>query len=38
MVDRLHGMSDDERNKFAHLVALYATSQHKDSAPFLKTS
>ena len=38
MVDRLHGMSDDERNKFAHLVALYATSQHRDSAPFLKVS
>ena len=38
MVDRLHGMTDGDRNKFAHLVALYATSQHRDSAPFLKVS
>ena len=38
MVDRLHGMTKGDRDKFAHLVALYATSQHRDSAPFLKVS
>ena len=38
MVDRLHNMSKEDRNKFSHLVALYATSQHRDSAPFLKVS
>ena len=38
MVDRLDGMSKGDRDKFSNLVALYATSQHRDSAPFLKVS
>ena len=38
MVDRLDGMTKGDRDKFSNLVALYATSQHKDSAPFLKVS
>ena len=38
MVDRLMNMTDTERHKFSNLVGLYATSQHRDSAPFLKTS
>lgn len=38
MVDRLMNMSDTDRHKFSNLVGLYATSQHRDSAPFLKAS
>ena len=38
MVDRLMNMTDTERHKFSNLVGLYATSQHRDSAPFLKAS
>ena len=38
MVDRLIDMSDSERHEFSNLVGLYATSQHRDSAPFIKTS
>ena len=38
MVDRLMNMTDTDRHKFSNLVGLYATSQHRDSAPFLKAS
>ena len=38
MVDRLMNMSDTDRHKFSNLVGLNATSQHRDSAPFLKAS
>ena len=38
MVDRLMNMTNTERHKFSNLVGLYATSQHRDSAPFLKAS
>lgn len=38
MVDRLMNMTNTDRHKFSNLVGLYATSQHRDSAPFLKAS
>lgn len=38
MVDRLMNMTNTDRHKFSNLVGLYATSQHIDSAPFLKAS
>ena len=38
MVDRLMSLGDKERDEFSNLVGLYATSQHRDSAPFIKTS
>ena len=36
LVDRLMSMSKKERDEVSNLIALYATSQSKDSAPFLK--
>ena len=38
MVDAIMDMSSTERDKAANLIALYATSQSKDSAPYLKAS
>ena len=34
--DRMMDLSKDERDQVANLIALYATSQSKDSAPYLK--
>ena len=34
----LMSLGDKERDEFSNLVGLYATSQHRDSAPFIKTS
>ena len=36
IVDRLMSMTVAQRNKVSNLIALYATSQSKDSAPYLK--
>ena len=36
LVDRLMSMSKKERDEVSNLIALYATSQSKDSAPYLK--
>ena len=38
MVDAIMDISSTERDKAANLIALYATSQSKDSAPYLKAS
>ena len=35
-VDRMMDLSKTEQDKVANLIALYATSQSKDSAPYLK--
>ena len=35
-VDRMMDLSTGDQDKVANLIALYATSQSKDSAPFLK--
>ena len=35
-VDRMMDLSTGDQDKVANLIALYATSQSKDSAPYLK--